>query len=84
MDINNLSNSHCITLAVYICFLLYARCNFDKKSFGQGFNHTNFNQEGRRTDQANETPRGKQRGIKILTAQGKSRSKLRGTNPERD
>ena len=32
----------------------------------------------------NETPRGKQRGIKIPTAQGKSRSKLRGTNPERD
>jgi hypothetical protein len=32
----------------------------------------------------NETPRGKQRGIKIPTAQDKSRSKLRGTNPERD
>ena len=32
----------------------------------------------------NEAPRGKQRGIKIPTAQGKSRSKLRGTNPLRD
>jgi len=32
----------------------------------------------------NETPRGKQRGIKIPAAQGKFRSKLRGTNPERD
>jgi len=32
----------------------------------------------------NETPRGKQRGIKIPTAQNKSRSKLRGTNPKRD
>ena len=32
----------------------------------------------------NEAPRGKQRGIKIPTAQVKSRSKLRGTNPERD
>ena len=30
----------------------------------------------------NETPRGKQRGIKIPAAQDKSRSKLRGTNPE--
>jgi hypothetical protein len=35
-------------------------------------------------DQLNETPRGKQRGIKIPTAQDKSRSKLRGTYPERD
>jgi hypothetical protein len=32
----------------------------------------------------NETPRGKQRGIKIPTAQDKSRSKLRETYPERD
>ena len=30
----------------------------------------------------NETPRGKQRGIKIPTAQDKSRSKLRGTIPK--
>ena len=36
------------------------------------------------SSQSNETPRGKQRGIKIPTAQDKSRSKLRGTNPERD
>ena len=52
MDINNLDHSRCITLAVKICFLLYARCNFDKKSFGKRLSHTNFNQEGRRTDQA--------------------------------
>ena len=32
----------------------------------------------------NESPRGKQRGIKIPAAQDKSRSKLRGTNPNRD
>jgi hypothetical protein len=32
----------------------------------------------------NDTTRNKQRGIKIPAAQGKSRSKLRGTNPERD
>jgi hypothetical protein len=32
----------------------------------------------------NETPRGKQRGIKISATQDKSRSKLRGTNPKRD
>ena len=29
-------------------------------------------------------PAAEQRGIKIPAAQGKSRSKLRGTNPERD
>jgi hypothetical protein len=33
---------------------------------------------------SNKPPLGKQRGIKIPTAQGKSRSKLWGTNPERD
>jgi hypothetical protein len=32
----------------------------------------------------NELPRSKLRGIKKPAAQGKSRSKLQGTNPERD
>ena len=46
-------------------------------------NHGGYSEQ-QQGEKDNETPRGKQRGIKIPTAQDKSRSKLRGTNPERD
>jgi hypothetical protein len=36
---------HCITLTSKTCFSRYCRVIFDKKSFGQKFNHTGINSE---------------------------------------
>lgn len=43
-----------ITSGVKTCFYTIAGLFLSKKSFGQRFNHTDFNSEGRGTGQAGE------------------------------